>query len=101
MKELHKWVTTLGAVGALLWGTMAYYITAEVNNTQLTLQSQIDVIQVKQQEDAGMNKVVIQIDKRLSNIETSMKNQERVMAEVQNLEQEINNIKVEMARGGK
>ena len=96
--QLHKWVGTFATVFAITWAAMAYYIKAEDTQVGMALQSQINVLQAHQATSARVHDLVMTIDKKLSNIEISFTQQSALVLEVRNLRQEVNNLKIELAK---
>ena len=97
---LHKWVASGAAISALIWAAMAYYIKAEDTQVGMALQSQITILQAHQLTSARVHELVNTIDKKLSNIETSLIQQTSLVSEVKELREEVNNLKVEVAKKG-
>lgn len=95
---VHKWAGTTITVCVLIWGAMAYYVKAEDEHTRMTLQSQIDVLKIQQAQSERVNQLVVGIDKKLSNIETSLTYQSKLMEDVKLLRKEVNELKVELAK---
>ena len=100
LNAVHKWVATTITVCGIIWGMMAYYVQSENEQTRLRLQSQITTLQQQQLVDIKIQQIVIEVDKKLSSIETSLKYQSTLILEVQELREEVNKLKVELARQG-
>ena len=98
LNAVHKWVATGCTICALMWGSTAYYVNSEDTKTRLTLQAQITVLQAQQQVNVKVNQLVVDIDKKLSNIETSLTYQTQLIHEVKELRDEVNKLKVELAK---
>ena len=98
MSVVHKWVATTIGVGLVVWGAMAYYVQAEDTKTRLLLQGQIDILTVQQVASIKVNQLVVDIDKKLSSIETSLVYQSQLMDDVADLRIEVNKLKVEIAK---
>ena len=100
-EALHKWVATVATVSAVIWAAMAYYIKAEDTQVGMQLQSQINVLQAHQATSARVHDLVLTIDKKLANIETSLTQQTSLIVEVKDLRKEVNYLKVELAKSGR
>ena len=95
--SFHKWVGTIVAIVVLGWGSLAYYIQAEDNQTRLELQSQINLLNSQQAVDMRVNELVFKIDKQLSNIESQLHRQNSLIEEVRQLRAEVNDLKLQLA----
>lgn len=93
MSELHKWVATVAAVGVLLWGSMAYFITAEDAKMKLAMEARINQLEQQQLESAKMSALVISIDKKLAVFEVIIKRQATLVANVREIRTEMNELK--------
>ena len=98
MKELHKWVSTIIAVGAVVYVALAYYVTSEDRNNALVLQGQIDVLKQQQIVNVKVQDLVVEIDKKLAKLEVTANQGYQLVVEVRKLREEVSQLKVEIAK---
>lgn len=98
MNELHKWVSTILAVGVVVYGAMVYYVTSEDRNNTLVLQGQIDVLKQQQVANLKVQNLVVEIDKKLASLESKANQSYQLIVEVRGLREEVTKLKVELAR---
>lgn len=98
MNELHKWVSTIIAVGVIVYGALAYYVTAEDRNNTLVLQGQIDVLKQQQIVNVKVQNLVVEIDKKLAKLEVTSDQGYQLVIEVRELRKEVSQLKVELAK---
>ena len=98
MNELHKWVSTIIAVGVVVYGALAYYVTAEDRNNTLRLQGQIDVLKQQQIVNVKVQNLVVEIDKKLARLEVTSDQSYQLIIEVSGLREEVSKLKVEIAK---
>ena len=98
LNELHKWVSTILAVGVVVYGAMVYYVTSEDRNNTLVLQGQIDVLKQQQIANLKVQNLVVEIDKKLASLESKADQSYQLIVEVRGLREEVTKLKVELAR---
>ena len=95
---LHKWVGTVIAVFALTWGGLTYYVKAEDRALEARVQVQLDGLKAKQVTNDKVNELVLTIDRKLTNIESTMRWQQEFVSEVKELRKEVVSLKLELAK---
>lgn len=98
MNELHKWVSTIIAIGVVVYGALAYYVTAEDRNNTLLLQGQIDVLKQQQIVNIKVQNLVVEIDKKLAKLEVTSDQSYQLVIEVRGLREEVSQLKIELAK---
>lgn len=98
MNELHKWVSTIIAIGVVVYGALAYYVTSEDRNNALILQGQIDVLKQQQIVNVKVQNLVVEIDKKLARLEVTADQSYQLIIEVRGLREEVSKLKVELAK---
>ena len=86
------------AVGAVVYGAMAYYVTSEDRNNTLILQGQIDVLKEQQVVNLKVQDLVVAIDKKLARLEVSTNQNYQLVVEVRELRKEVSQLKIELAK---
>lgn len=98
MNELHKWVSTIIAIGIVVYGALAYYVTSEDRNNMLMLQGQIDILKQQQIVNVKVQNLVVEIDKKLARLEVTSDQSYQLIIEVRGLREEVSKLKVELAK---
>lgn len=98
MNELHKWVSTIIAIGIVVYGAMAYYVTSEDRNNTLQLQGQIDILKQQQIVNVKVQNLVVEIDKKLARLEVTADQSYQLIIEVRGLREEVSKLKIELAK---
>lgn len=94
---LHKWLASLGAIGAVIFGMMAYYIQTQDNIHRAALQAQLDIVAIKLDANEKVISLVVLIDKRLSGIEAILARSTNVENKVDTLREDFTAHKLEVA----
>ena len=98
MNELHKWVSTIIAIGVVVYGAMVYYVTSEDRQNALILQSQIDVLKQQQVANIQVQNLVVEVYKKLASLESKADQTTQIIIEVKGLREDVTKLKVELAR---
>lgn len=93
MSELHKWVASMVTVGVVLWGSMAYFITAEDAKLKLAMESRVNQLEQQQLVTLKINALVIEIDRKLAVFEVIVGQQQRLVTEVRDIQQDVTRLK--------
>lgn len=98
VNEIHKWVGTSLAIGALVYGALVYYVTSEDRTNTLVLQGQIDILKQQQIVNVKVQNLVVEIDKKLARLEVNADQSYQLIVEVRGLREEVSKLKVELAK---
>ena len=98
MNELHKWVSTIIAIGVVVYGAMVYYVTSEDRQNALILQSQIDVLKQQQIANIQVQNLVVEVYKKLASLESKSDQTTQIVIEVKGLREDVTKLKIELAR---